>query len=112
VAGLVAKVREVCEMHLAETHVIASQKFWKRAWRAGYLETRQSGSGKGGWKRANDQSTGTESVVSIALASPFRDEVTRHLPISCNTKKDRDQHSDLGLIDSNSMVYDAAARFP
>jgi len=23
-------------------------------WRAGYLETRQSGSGKGRWKRAND----------------------------------------------------------
>jgi len=29
-----------------------------------------------------NESTGTESVVSIALASPFRDEVTRHLPIS------------------------------
>ena|SRR6266568_5552296 len=51
-------------------------------WRAGYLETRQSGSGKGSWKRANDQSPGTESVVSIALASPFGDKVTRQLPIS------------------------------
>jgi len=29
------------------------------------------------WKRANDQSPGTESVVSIALASPFGDGVTR-----------------------------------
>ena len=51
-------------------------------WRAGYLDSRQSGSGKGGWKRANEQSTGTKSVVSIALASPFGNGVTRHLPIS------------------------------
>ena len=47
-----------------------------------YLETCQSGSGKGGWKRANEQSTGTKSVVSITFASPFGNGVTRHLPIS------------------------------
>ncbi len=38
-------------MHMAKTHAFASQNFWKRAWKAGYLETRQSGLGKGGWKR-------------------------------------------------------------
>jgi hypothetical protein len=52
---------------------------WKRA--AKYLAGRLSycplGLGKDGWKRIDDQSTGTESVVSIALASPFGDEVTR-----------------------------------
>jgi hypothetical protein len=52
--------------------------------RAGCVERRSSGSGKGSWKRADDQSTGSESGVSSALGSPFGDVVTRHLPISCN----------------------------
>jgi len=52
----------------------------KQAWKAECIEICPLGLGKGSWKRANVQSPGTESVVSIALASPFGDEVTRQLP--------------------------------
>ena len=51
-------------------------------WKAECIERCPLGLAKGRWKRADDQSTGTESVVSFAPASPFRDEVTRQLPIS------------------------------
>jgi len=64
-------------MHMAKTHAFASQNCWKRAWKAECIERCPLGLGKDGWKRVNVQSTGTESVVSIALASPFGDEVTR-----------------------------------
>ena len=57
-----AKEREM-RIYLNRVHVVN--------WRAGYLESCQSGSGKGGWKNANEQSTGTKSAVSIALASPL-----------------------------------------
>jgi hypothetical protein len=40
-------------------------------WRAGYLETRQSGSGKGSWKRVYDQSTGTGTVRFNHSRQPF-----------------------------------------
>ena len=40
-------------------------------WRAGYLETRPSGSGKGSWKRADDQSTGTGTVRFNHSRQPF-----------------------------------------
>jgi hypothetical protein len=40
-------------------------------WRAGYLETRLSGLGKGSWKRADDQSTGTGTVRFNHSRQPF-----------------------------------------
>ena len=79
-AGLAAKVREVCEMHMAKTHAIASQNFWKRAWKAQCIERVPAGFGKGWLETYRRLEYGNGELFSpdrVSLASPSRNEITR-----------------------------------